>query len=46
MAYHDLGCESVKKFTIKDMPLICAIDCHGGNIFKDGKAKYKKEIVK
>ena len=46
VAYHDLGCESVKKFTVKDMPLICAIDCHGGNIFRDGKAKYKKEIVK
>lgn len=42
IAYHELGCESVKKFTVVDMPLICAIDCHGGNIFVEGKAKYKK----
>ena len=42
IAYEDLGCESVKKFTVEDMPLVCAIDCHGGNIFKEGKEKYKR----
>lgn len=42
VAYKDLGCESVKRFTIKDMPLICAIDCHGGNIFVEGKNQYKR----
>ena len=42
IAYDDLGCESVKKFTIENMPLVCAIDCHGGNIFVEGKNKYKQ----
>lgn len=34
IAFEDLGCESVKKLYIKDFPLITAIDCHGGNLFK------------
>ncbi len=34
IAYDDLGCESVKKFEIEDFPLIVAIDCHGGNLYK------------
>ncbi len=35
IAFDDLGCESVKKLEFKDFPLIAAIDCHGGNLFKD-----------
>lgn len=34
IAFDDLGCESVKKLYIEDFPLITAIDCHGGNLFK------------
>ncbi len=34
IAFEDLGCESVKKLTFKDFPLIVGIDCNGGNIFK------------
>lgn len=34
IAFEDLGCESVKKLTFNNFPLICAIDCKGGNIFK------------
>ena len=34
IAYDDLGCESVKKFTIKDFPLYVAIDTKGNSIFK------------
>lgn len=34
IAYEDLGCESVKKLTIEKFPLIVAIDCSGGNLFK------------
>ena len=33
IAFDDLGCESVKKLTFKNFPLIVAIDCNGGNIF-------------
>lgn len=34
IAFHDLGCESVKKLILKDFPVIVGIDCHGGNMFK------------
>lgn len=34
IAFDDLGCESIKKLEIKDFPLIVAIDCNGGNLFK------------
>lgn len=34
IAYDDLGCESVKRFTICDFPLFVAIDTTGGSIFK------------
>ena len=34
IAYDDLGCESVKKMTIKDFTLIVAVDCNGGNIYE------------
>lgn len=34
IAYDDLGCESVKKMTMKDFPLIVAVDCNGGNIYE------------
>lgn len=40
IAFHDLGCESVKKLSVEKLPLIVAIDCHGGNIFKDERQKY------
>ncbi|WOC31502.1 MULTISPECIES: FumA C-terminus/TtdB family hydratase beta subunit [Caproicibacterium] len=33
LAFADLGCESVKRLTVRDFPLIVAIDCHGGNLF-------------
>lgn len=34
IAYDDLGCESVKRFEIKDFPLYVAIDTQGNSIFK------------
>ncbi len=34
IAFADLGCESVKKLTIRDFPVVVAIDSHGGNLFK------------
>lgn len=34
IAYDDLGCESVKKLVLDDFPLIVAIDCRGGNLYK------------
>ena len=35
IAFDDLGCESVKKLKFENFPLIAAIDCCGGNLFKN-----------
>ena len=42
VAFDDLGCESVKKLTVKDFPLVVADDCYGGDIFESGRAEYRK----
>lgn len=34
IAFDELGCESVKKLTFKDFPLIVGIDCNGGSLFE------------
>ncbi|MGI6269661.1 MAG: FumA C-terminus/TtdB family hydratase beta subunit [Candidatus Howiella sp.] len=34
IAFPELGCESVKCLEFRDFPLIAAIDCHGGNLFR------------
>ncbi len=33
IAFPELGCESVKKLTLFNFPLIVGVDSHGGNIF-------------
>lgn len=33
IAFPELGCESIKKLEVSDMPLITAIDCSGNSIF-------------
>lgn len=42
IAFEDLGCESVKRLTFKEFPLITAIDSVGGNIFESGRTKYSR----
>lgn len=41
IAFEDLGCESIKQMTVKDMPLTVAIDAQGNSIFEQGRKKYK-----
>jgi fumarate hydratase subunit beta len=41
IAFPHLGCESVKRLQVKDLPLIVAIDAFGGNLFRDGPEKYR-----
>ena len=42
VAYEDLGAEAIRKLTVEDFPLIVAQDCHGGNDYEEGQAKYAK----
>ncbi len=37
IAFDDLGCESVKRLTLHDFPLIVGVDCTGGSIFERGE---------
>ena len=34
IAFEDLGTEAIHKLTVKNMRLVVAIDCEGGNIYK------------
>ena len=40
IAYPELGCESVKRLTIAEFPLLVTIDSEGGNLFRDGRAAF------
>ena len=42
ITFDDLGCESIKRMTVADLPLTVAIDCHGGNLYQTGRAEYCK----
>ncbi|NOY74619.1 MAG: TRZ/ATZ family protein [Kiritimatiellaeota bacterium] len=39
--YADLGPEAVRRLVVRDFPAIVAIDCHGGNLYESGPARYK-----
>jgi fumarate hydratase subunit beta len=43
IAYEDLGAEAVRKMEVENFPAIVAQDAHGGNLYVEGQAKYKKE---
>jgi fumarate hydratase subunit beta len=42
IAFPELGCESIKKLTVEDMPLTVAIACDGSNIFIEGRERFLK----
>lgn len=41
IAFPELGCESIKRMEVRNLPLTVAIDAFGGNIFKEGRAAYQ-----
>lgn len=41
LAFPEIGCESIKRLTVEDMPLVVALDCFGGDIFREGREKYR-----
>ena len=42
VAYEDLGAEAIRRLEVRDFPAIVAMDCYGGNLYKEGIAKYSK----
>lgn len=43
VCWEDLGCEAVRRLTVRDMPLTVAIDSAGNDIYKLGRAEYLEE---
>ena len=42
IAWDDLGPESVKRLTLKDLPLVVAADCYGEDAFAKGQEEYRE----
>ena len=40
IAFEDLGCESIKRMEVEDLPLTVAMDCNGGNLYRTGREQY------
>lgn len=40
ICWEDLGCEAVRKLTVRDMPLTVVIDSEGGNLYEFGPKAY------
>jgi len=40
VAYDDLGTESVKRLQVRDLPLTVALDCRGGDYYREGQKRY------
>ena len=43
IAFDDLGCESVKRMTVRELPLTVAIDGRGNDLFRLGRAEYRRD---
>ena len=42
IAFEDLGCESVKRLYVEDLPLVVCNDAAGGDLFSQGRAAWCK----
>jgi len=44
IAWPELGAEAVARLEVKDFPVIVVNDCHGGDLYEEGRAKYAKTV--
>jgi len=42
VAFADLGAEAVYRLTVDQFPVIVANDCHGGDVYEDGRARFRR----
>ena len=45
IAYEELGPEALLRIEVKDFPAIVINDMYGGDLYEEGKAKYRKQIA-
>jgi fumarate hydratase subunit beta len=43
IAYEDLGAEAIMRLEVESFPAIVVNDAHGGDLYEEGMAKYRKE---
>lgn len=44
IAYEDLGAEAIMRFEVIDFPVVVANDIYGNDLFKEGVAKYERQL--
>lgn len=44
VAYEDLGTESIKRLTVRELPLTVALDTQGGDFYREGQARYLSSL--
>jgi fumarate hydratase subunit beta len=42
VAYADLGTEAIRELIVADFPVIVVNDCHGGDAYEAGRARYER----
>ncbi len=42
IAFPELGPEAVRRLVVKDMPLVCVNDVHGGDLYLEGRRAYAR----
>jgi len=43
VAYEDLGAEAIRRLEVEDFPATVVNDAHGGDLYEEGKAMYRKK---
>ena len=43
IAYEELGAEAVLRLEVEDFPVIVINDIYGGDLYEEGKAKYRRQ---
>ncbi len=43
VAYEDLGTEAIRRLEVEGFPAIVINDCHGGDLYEDGRKAYARE---
>jgi len=44
IAYPELGAEAIARLEVKDFPVTVVNDCHGGDLYAEGRKKYQVDI--
>jgi fumarate hydratase subunit beta len=46
IAYEDLGAEAIRRLVVEDFPVVVVNDLHGGDLYTEGKEKWRRSVEK